>query len=110
MDLDLPPEVNDLDYRAITDVRLTLTYEARFDPDLEDRVIADWRRCPRCTSGNGRCRCAGCSPTPSSVLRYRHSSRRSDPPSSHAAKRDPTLHSLGLIVVTTPRARARTCP
>ena len=39
--LELPQEVNDLDYDAITDVRLTFTYEGRFDPDLRDTVIQE---------------------------------------------------------------------
>jgi tetratricopeptide (TPR) repeat protein len=36
--LDLPPAVNDLDYALVTDVQLTFTYEARFDPALVGRV------------------------------------------------------------------------
>src|SRR5947209_4580683 len=36
--IDLPPSVNDVDYNLITDVKLTFTYEARFDPALVDRV------------------------------------------------------------------------
>lgn len=39
--LELPRDINELDYGSITDVRLTFTYEARFDPDLRDRVLAD---------------------------------------------------------------------
>lgn len=40
-ELDLPPAINDLDYGALTDVRITLYYKARFDPSLRDRVEAD---------------------------------------------------------------------
>jgi hypothetical protein len=36
--LDLPRAVNDIDYNLITDVKLTITYDARFDPALVDRV------------------------------------------------------------------------
>ena len=36
--LEIPPDLNDLDYGALTDIRLTFYYKARFDPDLRDRV------------------------------------------------------------------------
>jgi hypothetical protein len=39
--LDLPPAINELDYGAVTDVRLTFTYRARFDPALRTRVLAE---------------------------------------------------------------------
>ncbi len=39
--LELPKAVNDIDYGALTDVRLTFYYKARFDPDLRDRVLAE---------------------------------------------------------------------
>jgi hypothetical protein len=38
--LDLPKAINDIDYGALTDVRLTFYYQARFDPDLRDTVLA----------------------------------------------------------------------
>jgi len=38
--LDIPPEVNDIDYNAITDVQITFTYQARFDPQLKTTVKA----------------------------------------------------------------------
>jgi hypothetical protein len=38
--LEVPKAINDIDYGAITDVRLTFYYKARFDPDLRDRVLA----------------------------------------------------------------------
>jgi hypothetical protein len=41
--LELPPSVNDIDYNAITDVRLTFYYKARYDPDLHDAVLAQLR-------------------------------------------------------------------
>src|SRR5207245_11564892 len=37
--LDLPKAVNDIDYGALTDVRVTFYYKARFDPDLRDLVL-----------------------------------------------------------------------
>jgi hypothetical protein len=39
--LELPREINDIDYAALLDVRLTFSYKARFDPDLHDRVLAE---------------------------------------------------------------------
>ena len=44
--LELPPEVNDIDYGALLDVRLTFYYKARYDPDLHDQVIAQLRGRP----------------------------------------------------------------
>lgn len=38
--LDLPPESNDIDYATVSDVLLTITYQARYDADLRDRVVA----------------------------------------------------------------------
>jgi hypothetical protein len=39
--LELPRGINDLDYGAITDVRLTFYYKARYDPDLKAGVLAE---------------------------------------------------------------------
>ena len=39
--LELLPSINDLDYGAITDVKLTFSYMARFDPGLHDRVLQE---------------------------------------------------------------------
>ena len=39
--LELPREINDNDYGALLDVRLTFFYRARFDPDLHDTVLAE---------------------------------------------------------------------
>ncbi len=39
--LELPRGLNDLDYGALTDVRLTLHYKARFDPELRERVLQE---------------------------------------------------------------------
>jgi len=38
--LEIPPSENDVDYGALTDVELTITYNARYDPGLHDQVIA----------------------------------------------------------------------
>ncbi|HUZ03056.1 MAG TPA: hypothetical protein VMU89_22150 [Thermomicrobiaceae bacterium] len=37
--LELPKAINDLDYGALTDVRLTFSYRARFDPQLRTQVL-----------------------------------------------------------------------
>ena len=37
--LELPKAINDIDYGALTDVRLTFYYRTRFDPNLRDRVL-----------------------------------------------------------------------
>ena len=38
--LSVPKSINDIDYGALTDVRITFYYQARFDPNLRDRVLA----------------------------------------------------------------------
>jgi hypothetical protein len=104
--LDLPPAVNDLDYDAVTDVRLTFTYEARYDAALRDRVLADLAALP---SLNERQR-----PVPIRWLFpdaffsfYETGVLELDlePEWFPRSERDPKLQSLGLFVVTTPRAR-----
>jgi hypothetical protein len=49
--LELPKAVNDIDYGALTDVRLTFYYKARFDPDLRDRVLAQLATRPALSAG-----------------------------------------------------------
>lgn len=39
--LQLPPQLNDIDYATLTDVRITFHYRARFDPTLHRRMLAD---------------------------------------------------------------------
>src|SRR4029077_256934 len=39
--LEVPPEVNDIDYGALLDVRFPFYYKARYDPDLHNQVIAE---------------------------------------------------------------------
>jgi len=104
--LDLPPAVNDLDYDAITDVRLTFTYEARFDSDLKARVLTDLAALP---SLHERQR-----PVPlrwlfpdaffsfytTGVLEI-----ELEPGWFPRPERQPTLQSLGMLVVTTPGDR-----
>lgn len=105
--LELPKEINDLDYEAITDVRLTFTYEARFDPDLRDRVLAELRARP---TVNERQR-----PLPlrwlfpdaffsfyaDGVLEFALGARDFPAPQT-----DPVLGGLSLVLTATPRASA----
>ena len=44
--LELPREVNDIDFGALTDVRITFYYRARFDPALVARVRAELASLP----------------------------------------------------------------
>jgi hypothetical protein len=37
--LELPKQINDIDYGALLDVRITFYYQARYDPDLHDKVL-----------------------------------------------------------------------
>ena len=37
--LEIPKTINDIDYGALTDIRLTFYYKARFDPDLREHVL-----------------------------------------------------------------------
>jgi hypothetical protein len=106
--LELPPAVNELDYLALLDVRLTFTYEARFDPELRDKVLGDLATRPQ---ANERQR-----PIPlrwlfpdaffafyeSGVLAFEL--RAGDFP---AGETDPKLTGLSLVAVTTPRTRAQ---
>ncbi|MBA3588459.1 hypothetical protein [Methylibium sp.] len=105
--LELPKAVNTLDYQAIVDVRLTFTYQARFDPDLRELVLAELAALPQ---ANQRQR-----PYP---LRWLYPDAfflfydsgvlalplaRGDFAPSET---DPQLAELSLVVATTPRARA----
>ncbi|WP_051378493.1 hypothetical protein [Derxia gummosa] len=105
--LELPKAVNAIDYQALVDVRLTFTYEARFDPMLRDTVLAELAARPQ---ANQRTR-----PFPlrwvfpdaffafqgSGVLAF--SLDRND---FAATETEPKLAELSLVVVTTPLARA----
>jgi hypothetical protein len=37
--IEIPPSINDIDYGAITDVKLTVSYRARYDSGLHDSVL-----------------------------------------------------------------------
>src|SRR5262249_22696395 len=49
--LELPKTVNDIDYGALTDVRLTFYYKARYDPDLRQAVLSDLAARPGINAG-----------------------------------------------------------
>jgi len=105
--LDLPPAINELDYGAVTDVRLTFTYQARFDPDLRTAVLDELAALPAL---NERQR-----PVPlrwlfpdaffrfygSGVLAFTLTQGFFPLP-----QRDPRLTGLSLVVATTPAGRA----
>jgi multidrug efflux pump subunit AcrA (membrane-fusion protein) len=44
--LDVPKAINDIDFGALTDVRLTFYYKARFDPNLRASVLAQLNALP----------------------------------------------------------------
>jgi hypothetical protein len=48
--LSLPKGINDIDYGALTDVRITFYYKSRFDPALRDTVLAQLAARPGFTS------------------------------------------------------------
>lgn len=50
--LELPRAINDIDYGALLDVRLTFFYRARYDPDLHDTVLAELASRPGIQSGH----------------------------------------------------------
>jgi hypothetical protein len=105
--LELPKDVNGFDYAQLVDVRLTVTYEARFDPDLKTQVLAELASRP---SIHERQR-----PIP---LRWLHPdaffafygsgvldlSLEAD--DFAAFELDPVLTDVSLLVTTSPRARA----
>jgi hypothetical protein len=105
--LALPPEINELDYDSLVDVRLTVTYRARFDPDLRATVLADLAARP---AAHQRQR-----PFPlrwvyadaffafysTGVLGF--SLTASD---FAATETQPVLTDLGLVVATTPHVRS----
>lgn len=49
--LEIPPSVNDIDYGAITDVQLTFSYRARYDPGLKGQVLAALSAHPSINAG-----------------------------------------------------------
>jgi hypothetical protein len=45
-EFDLPKAINDIDYGALTDVRITFYYKARFDPTLQTTVLNQLQNLP----------------------------------------------------------------
>lgn len=102
--LDLPMDVNELDFQALVDVRLTFTHVARYDPTLRATVLADLAARPQ-THERQR-------PLPlrwlfpDAFFSFYGSGTLSfalDQGDFAAVERDPTLTGLSLIVVTSPR-------
>lgn len=105
--LELPKAVNELDYQSIIDVRLTFTYQARFDPDMRALVLAELAARPQ---ANQRER-----PYPlrwlfpDAFFTFYDSGMLSfglGPSDFAPTETDPRLAELSLIVVTTPRVRS----
>jgi hypothetical protein len=104
--LELPRAVNDLDFDAITDVRLTFTYEARFDPDLRDRVLAELAALPALHERQRPVPVRWLFPDAfftfydTGVLGFTIEQEWFP-----RSERDPELIALGLVVATTPTTR-----
>jgi hypothetical protein len=104
--LELPRDVNDLDYDAITDVRLTFSYQARYDPDLRARVLADLASLPALHERQRPLPLRWLFPDAffsfyeTGVLTF-----ELDPSWFARSERDPKMLSVGLLAVTTPPAR-----
>ena len=105
--LELPRDVNDLDYDAIVDVRLTVSYEARYDPDLRQRVLDDLATRPALYERQRPIPLRWLFPDAmfsfyeTGILTF-----ELDPGWFARSERDPQITDLGLLVATTPRARA----
>lgn len=105
--LDLPMDTNDLDYNALIDVRLTFTYQARYDPALRDAVHTELQSRPNV---NVRQR-----PIPlrwlfaDTFFAFYASGDLSfslDRTFFAATELDPVLTGLSLVTITTPKAKA----
>ena len=105
--LDLPPAINTLDYSTLTDVRLTITYQARYDPDLRTAVLAELAGRPGATSRTRPVPLRWLFPDAffsfytTGVLAF--SLARSDFAGNES---NPTLTGLSLVAVTTPASRS----
>ncbi len=104
--IEYPRNVNDLDFNAVTDVRLTFTYEARFDPDLRTRVLADLATRPALHQRQRPIPLRWLFPDAffhfqaTGVLDF-----TLDPVWFPISETKPQLNHLGLIAVTTPKSR-----
>jgi hypothetical protein len=104
--LELPRNVNDLDYDAITDVRLTFSYEARYDRALHDRVLAELAALPALDERQRPLPLRWLFPDAffsfydTGVLTF-----ELDPLWFPRSELDPKMLSLGLLAVTTPSSR-----
>jgi hypothetical protein len=105
--LELPRDVNELDYKALVDVRLTFTYEARYDPDLRAGVLAELAARPQAHERQRPFPLRWLFPDTffsfysSGVLGF--ALGQGD---FAAMERDPVTNGLSLLVSTTPSSRA----
>jgi hypothetical protein len=104
--LELPPELNDIDYQTLTDVRITFHYKARFDPELRMRVLGDLRLRPGVNE-----RQIGLPLRwlfPDAFFHFYETGILEIPIERAmfpANQLDPTVSMIGLLVVTTPPGR-----
>ena len=99
--LAFPPAVNDLDFGALLDVRLTFYYQARFDPDLADKVTAELATRPGFTSRQRAVPLRWLYPDAFFAFQdtgqLRFTLRRADFPANQTA---PRLDSVGVLLAT----------
>jgi hypothetical protein len=99
--LDLPKSINDIDYGALLDVRLTFYFHARFDPDLRDKVKAQIASMPGINMGQRGIPLRWIYPDAffhfqdTGELPFRLSAN-----SFRYEERDPILTSVGILITT----------
>jgi hypothetical protein len=106
--LELPRAINDVDYGALLDVRVTFDYKARYDPDLHDRVLNELASRPGVTHRQRGLPLRWIYPDAffhfqdTGVLAF--SQKTSDFRANETA---PVITSVGVSVATEPGARAQ---
>ena len=104
--LDIPPAINQIDFASIVDVRLTVTYRARFDSGIKTKVLTELANRAALHERQRPVQLRWLFPDAffsfynSGVLDFQLD--RSDFP---AYETDPQIIGLSLLVVTTPAAR-----
>lgn len=105
--LEIPRTINPIDYSQIIDVRLTISYEARFDPALKSTVLSELASRPGVNQGQRALPLRWMYPDAFFTF-YRDGilSFSLDAADFSANESDPQLIELSLMVTTSPRARA----
>jgi hypothetical protein len=99
--LELPKAINDLDYGALTDVRLTFYYKARFDPQLRDKVLAQLAARPGIHAGQRGIPLRWL--YPDAFFRFQDSGELRitlRPGDFRRNEKNPELEAVGLLLVT----------